>query len=144
MSRSSSQKPHNSLVEFCRNPSATNGKVLLVEQFHNGHLYASLAKGQLQPSDLAQGVEKLRKYLDHRKTNSHNYSAGDALNFLCHCPLCRGEKGVHYTRVFKLAYTVYAAVYFSQHTDPPKKNDLNKRRSVSTKQCNCSGQTRQK
>jgi len=32
-------------------------------------------------------------------------------NFACHCPLCRGAAGVHYTRVFDLAYNLYAAVY---------------------------------
>jgi HEAT repeat protein len=32
-------------------------------------------------------------------------------NFACHCPLCRGEAGVHYIRVFDLACNLYAAVY---------------------------------
>jgi len=32
-------------------------------------------------------------------------------NFACYCPLCRGEAGVHYIRVFDLACNLYAAVY---------------------------------
>jgi hypothetical protein len=31
-------------------------------------------------------------------------------NFACYCPLCRGEAGVHYIRVFDLACNLYAAV----------------------------------
>jgi HEAT repeat protein len=45
-------------------------------------------------------------------------------NFACYCPLCRGEAGVHYTRVFELACTVYEAVYFSQHTALPEEERL--------------------
>jgi hypothetical protein len=45
-------------------------------------------------------------------------------NFACYCPLCRGEAGVHYIRVFDLACTVYEAVYFSQHTALPEEERL--------------------
>jgi hypothetical protein len=47
----------------------------------------------------------------HRKDNPENYSSEDALDFACHCPLCRGKAGVHYIRVFDLACNLYAAVY---------------------------------
>lgn len=114
MSRDSSQKRDEfwvSLVEFCRKPSATNGRMLLEEQFREGWLYASLAKAQLQPSEIASAVGNFGKYLKHRKDNPENYSSEDALDFACHCPLCRGEAGVHYIRVFDLACNLYAAVY---------------------------------
>jgi HEAT repeat protein len=114
VSRGSSQKRDEfwaSLVEFCRKPSATNGRMLLEEQFREGWLYASLAKAQLQPSEIASAVGEFRKYLEHRKGNPENYSSEDALDFACHCPLCRGEAGVHYIRVFDLACNLYAAVY---------------------------------
>jgi hypothetical protein len=127
VSRDSSQKRDEfwvSLVEFCREPSATNGRMLLEEQFREGWLYASLAKAQLQPSEIASAVGNFGKYLKHRKDNPKNYSSEDALDFACHCPLCRGKKGVHYTRVFELACTVYEAVYFSQHTALPEEERL--------------------
>jgi HEAT repeat protein len=114
VSRDSSQKRDEfwvSLVEFCRKPSATNGRMLLEEQFREGWLYASLAKAQLQPSEIASAVGNFGKYLKHRKDNPKNYSSEDALDFACHCPLCRGEAGVHYIRVFDLACNLYAAVY---------------------------------
>jgi hypothetical protein len=114
VSRDSSQKRDEfwvSLVEFCREPSATNGRMLLEEQFREGWLYASLAKAQLQPSEIASAVGEFRKYLEHRKGNPENYSSEDALDFACHCPLCRGKAGVHYIRVFDLACNLYAAVY---------------------------------
>jgi hypothetical protein len=114
VSRDSSQKRDEfwaSLVEFCREPSATNGRMLLEEQFREGWLYASLAKAQLQPSEIASAVGEFRKYLEHRKGNPGNYSSEDALDFACHCPLCRGKAGVHYIRVFDLACNLYAAVY---------------------------------
>jgi hypothetical protein len=38
-------------------------------------------------------------------------------NFACYCPLCRGEAGVHYIRVFDLAYKVYAAVYWFRKSE---------------------------
>jgi HEAT repeat protein len=120
VSRDSSQKRDEfwvSLVEFCREPSATNGRMLLEEQFREGWLYASLAKAQLQPSEIASAVGEFRKYLEHRKGNPENYSSEDALDFACHCPLCRGKAGVHYIRVFDLAYKVYAAVYWFRKSE---------------------------
>jgi hypothetical protein len=120
VSRGSSQKRDEfwvSLVEFCRKPSATNGRMLLEEQFREGWLYASLAKAQLQPSEIASAVGEFRKYLERRKDNPENYSSEDALDFACHCPLCRGEAGVHYIRVFDLAYKVYAAVYWFRKSE---------------------------
>jgi hypothetical protein len=120
VSRDSSQKRDEfwvSLVEFCREPSATNGRMLLEEQFREGWLYASLAKAQLQPSEIASAVGNFGKYLKHRKGNPENYSSEDALDFACHCPLCRGEAGVHYIRVFDLAYKVYAAVYWFRKSE---------------------------
>jgi HEAT repeat protein len=98
--------------------------MLLEEQFREGWLYASLAKAQLQPSEIASAVGNFGKYLKHRKDNPENYSSEDALDFACHCPLCRGKAGVHYTRVFELACTVYEAVYFSQHTALPEEERL--------------------
>jgi HEAT repeat protein len=120
VSRDSSQKRDEfwvSLVEFCRKPSATNGRMLLEEQFREGWLYASLAKAQLQPSEIASAVGNFGKYLKHRKGNPENYSSEDALDFACHCPLCRGKAGVHYIRVFDLAYKVYAAVYWFRKSE---------------------------
>jgi hypothetical protein len=55
----------------------------------------------------APSLGDFRKYLSE--------SEGQQLlregNFACYCPLCRGEAGVHYIRVFDLAYNLYAAVY---------------------------------
>jgi hypothetical protein len=142
VSRDSSQKRDEfwvSLVEFCREPSATNGRMLLEEQFREGWLYASLAKAQLQPSEIASAVGNFGKYLKHRKDNPKNYSSEDALNFACYCPLCRGkidnhstnpanaggdqntdhrdETEDHYAKVFDLAYKVYAAVYWFRKSE---------------------------
>jgi HEAT repeat protein len=55
----------------------------------------------------APSLGDFRKYLSE--------SEGQQLlregNFACYCPLCRGEAGVHYIRVFDLACNLYAAVY---------------------------------
>jgi HEAT repeat protein len=55
----------------------------------------------------APSLGDFRKYLSE--------SEGQQLlregNFTCYCPLCRGEAGVHYIRVFDLACNLYAAVY---------------------------------
>jgi hypothetical protein len=102
------------------NPDSLEISDIFWRLFHQGQLYESLAAMICQQPDLLSDIlsqfeNRLRNYAE----NTEVYN-----RFLCHCPLCRGKKGVHYTRVFELACTVYEAVYFSQHTALPEEERL--------------------
>jgi hypothetical protein len=72
-----------------------------------GQLYASLAATtRQQPNLLREALPKFKEYLGYYAKSVDPYC-----NFACHCPLCRGEAGVHYIRMFDLAVKVCAAVY---------------------------------
>jgi HEAT repeat protein len=102
------------------NPDSLEISDIFWRLFHQGQLYESLAAMICQQPDLLSDIlsqfeNRLRNYAE----NTEVYN-----RFLCHCPLCRGEAGVHYIRVFDLACTVYEAVYFSQHTALPEEERL--------------------
>jgi hypothetical protein len=102
------------------NPDSLEISDIFWRLFHQGQLYESLAAMICQQPDLLSDIlSQFENCLRNYAENTEVYN-----RFLCHCPLCRGKKGVHYTRVFELACTVYEAVYFSQHTALPEEERL--------------------
>jgi hypothetical protein len=102
------------------NPDSLEISDIFWRLFHQGQLYESLAAMICQQPDLLSDI------LSQFENGLRNYAENTEVynRFLCHCPLCRGEAGVHYIRVFELACTVYEAVYFSQHTALPEEERL--------------------